>query len=138
MKDEVLEVLESCYRANIPIFLWGPPAIGKTARVKELAKNLKVPIITLVISQMDAVDLAGAPIPLPGERKLKWMLPAWFPDDMDMEGILLLDDLGQAPELNQAVTMELLWARQLHGNILPLNLRMIVTSNRPEDRARGF
>src|SRR5262245_65588885 len=44
-----------------PVFVWGPPGIGKSSLVRQFAESLGLPCVTLVGTQLAAEDLIGVP-----------------------------------------------------------------------------
>lgn len=73
-----------------PLMLWGPPGTGKSAVVREAARDLGLPFVDLRLSQMSPVDLRGVPVPDPGSRRTGWYPPEELPDEErdGPEGIL--------------------------------------------------
>ena len=44
-----------------PVFLWGPPGVGKSDITREIAKEQGIEVIDVRLGQMDAVDMRGIP-----------------------------------------------------------------------------
>ncbi|HTD38097.1 MAG TPA: AAA family ATPase, partial [Candidatus Limnocylindrales bacterium] len=44
-----------------PVFVWGPPGIGKSALVARFAEDLGMPCVSLLGSQLAPEDLIGVP-----------------------------------------------------------------------------
>jgi hypothetical protein len=61
LTDGVNMMLQAAVQAKVPTMLVGSPGTGKTATVKQLAKDMDFELITLVGSRMDATDIAGLP-----------------------------------------------------------------------------
>src|SRR5688572_6773344 len=57
LKDTLVKMI----RAKTPVvpMLWGPHGIGKTQIVRQAAKELGYKLITVTLSQKEAVDIAG-------------------------------------------------------------------------------
>lgn len=49
--------------AGLPVILWGPPGIGKTAWVEALGKAIGAKVITVIGSTRDPTDIAGTLTP---------------------------------------------------------------------------
>ena len=47
---------------HTPVMLWGPPGVGKSQMVSEVAARHHVPLIDIRLSQMEPSDLRGIPI----------------------------------------------------------------------------
>ncbi len=48
-----------------PVFIWGPPGIGKSALVQQFAAGVGLPCVSLLGSQLAPEDLIGVPQILP-------------------------------------------------------------------------
>ncbi|MDP3927190.1 MAG: AAA family ATPase, partial [Hydrogenophaga sp.] len=44
-----------------PVFIWGPPGIGKSALVEAFARSVGLPCVSLLGSQLAPEDLMGVP-----------------------------------------------------------------------------
>ena len=44
-----------------PVFIWGPPGIGKSALVQRFAAEVGIPCVSLLGSQLAPEDLIGVP-----------------------------------------------------------------------------
>ena len=44
-----------------PVFIWGPPGIGKSALVQQFAEEVGLPCVSLLGSQLAPEDLIGVP-----------------------------------------------------------------------------
>jgi MoxR-like ATPase len=49
------------FKIKRPVFLWGPPGIGKSEVVAEIAEELKGAVIDLRMAQMEPTDIRGIP-----------------------------------------------------------------------------
>jgi MoxR-like ATPase len=61
--SELALALAHCISMKMPIFTWGPPGIGKSAIIKQVAAQLGMKSIDIRLSQMDPTDLRGVPYP---------------------------------------------------------------------------
>ena len=52
---------------HTPVMLWGPPGVGKSQMVAQVAKKYSVPVIDIRLSQMEPTDLRGIPFRGPHE-----------------------------------------------------------------------
>ena len=82
---------------HTPVMLWGPPGIGKSDLVREVAARHGVPVIDLRLSQLEPSDLRGIPFRVDG--LVEWAVPALLPDAVrhGPAGILFLDEINAAP-----------------------------------------
>jgi hypothetical protein len=123
--------LETCIKANVAAFLWGPPGVGKSSITHQVAKRMDRMIIDIRASQFDSVDFRG--IPTVYKDKTIWLTPDFFPTKG--EGILFLDELNQAPQSVQAACYQLCLDRKLGDYHLPKGWAVVAAGNRMEDRA---
>src|SRR5210317_1524069 len=63
---------------HTPVMLWGPPGIGKSDLVREVAERHAVPVVDLRLSQLEPSDLRG--IPFRTDGLVEWAVPALLPD----------------------------------------------------------
>lgn len=133
MKASALSTtLRTLVAAKQPVFLWGPPGIGKSAIVRQLAQSLKQPLQDVRALLLDPVDLRGLPF-LGSDGKSKWATPEFLPQSG--EGILFLDELNAAPAMVQASCYQLVLDRKLGEYTLPEGWAIIAAGNRDSDRA---
>jgi len=126
-----------------PIFIWGPPGVGKSAICAEVAEEKKVGFIDMRLVQKDPTDLRGIPIPqMPVYKDGKMVEPGkaiWLsPSDLPPKGwvgILFLDELTSAVPLTQASAYQLTFDRKLGEYELPEGCYIVAAGNRIQDRA---
>lgn len=137
--SRALEALKVCYQINRPVFMWGPPGIGKTETVYALGKMLKVPVIVWIAAQTDAVDIKGIPgkiIDENGIARTEWAAPKDLPFlDPDWEGILFFDELPNATPLVQNSIQQCIHERRVGEHRLSDKARVFAAGNRQSDRA---
>ena len=124
--------LRTLVSAKQPVFIWGGPGIGKSAVVRQLAEEDRVPLQDVRALLLDPVDLRGLPF-LGSDGCSKWATPDFLPKDG--EGILFLDELNAAPAMVQASCYQLVLDRKLGEYTLPKNWAIVAAGNRDGDRA---
>ena len=129
--SEVTKCLASLIPTKRPIYLWGPPGIGKSSVVRQAAQSLSLGLVDVRATLLDPVDLRGLPR-LDGDQAV-WCPPAFLPRDGD--GVLFLDELAQAAPLVQAACLQLTLDRRIGEYELPTGWSVVAASNRSEDRA---
>lgn len=134
--NQTREHLIACYKARLPLFIWGETGIGKSDTVRQAAKELDVDIIDVRISQLDPSDLRGLPKYSDGEETTRWLPPNWLP--REGKGILLLDELNLAPPSIQSTAYQLILDRKIGDYVLPDGWIVVGAGNRAEDRANVF
>lgn len=130
VKELLLKAIENPEEMP-PVFLSGPPGIGKSAIPLEVAEEANIGFIDMRLVHKDPTDLRGIPIPQDG--KAVWLPPSDLP--VDGRGILFLDELTSAPPLVQASAYQLTFDRQLGEYSLPQGWYIVAAGNRIEDRA---
>lgn len=121
-----------------PLFGWGPPGAAKTAVVRQFADSVGVPLVDFRLGQLTPSDLKGMPVIDHDAGVTRYYPPAQLPRENGAGGILLLDELVQAPPVMQGIAQELLLARRLAEYRLPEQWLVIGLGNRKEDRASVF
>lgn len=126
------------YERKIPIFLWGPPGIGKSSIVSQIAKDKKIGFIDLRLSLLDPTDLRGIPFFNNNNEKTIWAAPTFLPDGSTKEGILFLDELNTAAPMVQASAYQLILDRKIGEYSLPDGWAIVAAGNRESDRGVVF
>ncbi len=130
--SQIARALEQLIESKQPVFLWGPPGVGKSQVVSQTAVRLGVQLIDIRAILLDPVDLRGLP-KISSEGVSQWCVPAFLP--RSGEGILFLDELNAAPPLVQAACYQLVLDRKLGEYELPAGWSIIAAGNRETDRA---
>jgi SpoVK/Ycf46/Vps4 family AAA+-type ATPase len=112
--------------------LLGPTGTGKTARVRQLAANLNLPVEVVLLAQLLPEDIGGLPIGADAQLRAvfhprsqgPWdtvhTVPAWFAHAEREPVVLFFDELDKAADDPQkaATILTLLWDCELHGRRL--------------------
>jgi hypothetical protein len=114
-----------------PLFVHGPPGVGKSCIIKQAAAALGKQVCDIRAVLLDPVDLRG--LPVPNGECVHWKAPSFLP--RSGEGVLFLDELPQAPPLVQAGCLQLTLDRAIGEYKLPDGWTVIAAGNRQEDRA---
>ena len=119
---------------HTPVMLWGPPGVGKSQIVAQVAKRHHAQIIDIRLSQMEPSDLRGIPFRI-GEH-VQWAVPALLPhtDRHGPEGILFLDEITSAPPSVSAAAYQLILDRRLGEYVIPKGWAIVAAGNRQGDR----
>lgn len=118
---------------HIPVMLWSPPGIGKSASVKQVADELEYDFLDLRLSLLNPVDLRGLPV-IDREKKLaEWLVPSYLPKKG--KGIFFLDEINLAPAAVMNAGYQLILDRELGEYKLPDEWKIIAAGNRMEDNA---
>lgn len=140
---EITEYLTSIvsYQGNLSlkkrppaVFISGPPGIGKSSIVKQVAEKAGIECIDMRLALKDPTDLRGIPVPENG--KAKWLPPSELPTDG--RGILFLDEINRAPTLVQSSAFQLVLDRKLGDYVLPVGWTIIAAGNKAEHGAHIY
>jgi hypothetical protein len=128
------EFLSARHGQHTPVMLWGPPGVGKSQMVAQVAAKYGVPVIDIRLSQMEPTDLRGIPFRT-GDR-VEWAIPALLPDAdrHGPEGILFLDEITSAPPTVSAAAYQLILDRRLGEYQIPAGWAIFAAGNRQGDR----
>jgi hypothetical protein len=114
-----------------PVFVWGPPGIGKSSLVELFAYQQGLDCVSLLGSQLAPEDLIGVPQIVDGRSR-------FCPPEMiarDQPYVLFLDELNaSSPEVQKAF-YSLIHERRLGNYRLPEGSMVIGAGNRAQDRA---
>jgi hypothetical protein len=125
----LIAILKSGLDVNVPMFIWGPPGIGKSQIVAQVAADLNLPLIDVRAVLLDPVDLRGVPSVENGVTR--WNPPIFLPTEG--EGVLFLDELSQAPDSVQSSLLQLVLDRKLGEYRMPPGWRILAAGNRVTD-----
>lgn len=131
--SQALQVINAAVSANTPIMLWGPPGIGKSAIVKQLAKSSQRDLRDVRISQLDSVDLRGVPSVVDGITRFN--PPEFLPHDKHGRGLLFLDEINSGSTATMAAAYQLVLDRKLGNYKLPDGWSIVAAGNRAQDRS---
>jgi len=128
------EFLAAAAGHHAPVMVWGPPGVGKSRIVADIAKARGVPLIDIRLSQMEPTDLRG--IPFRREDRVEWSVPAMLPDASrhGASGILFLDEINAAPPTVSAAAYQLILDRRLGEYRVPEAWAIFAAGNRQGDR----
>jgi MoxR-like ATPase len=119
---------------KISTMIWGPPGIGKSSIVAQIAQDHKIDFVDVRLSQLAPTDLRGLPVAENGISK--WYPPEFLP--RSGKGILFLDELNMAPPAMQGVAQQLILDRRVGSYVVPDGWYVWAAGNRKEDRAAVF
>jgi len=117
-----------------PVFLWGPPGIGKSDIVKQIGEDAKREVIDVRLALWEPTDIKGIPYYNSDLGKMVWAPPAELPTDPESTAIIFLDELNSAPPAVQAAAYQLVLNRRVGTYALPKGVDIIAAGNREGDR----
>ncbi len=127
-----------CFKSKRPLFLWGPPGIGKSELVENIATEMNGYMIDLRLAQMEPTDLRGIPFYNKDLNKMDWAAPVDLPDEELASQypivILFLDEMNSAAPSVQAAAYQLTLNRRIGKYRLPDNVVIVAAGNRDSDK----
>ena len=117
-----------------PVFLWGPPGIGKSDLVKQIGDEAGREVIDVRLALWEPTDIKGIPYYNADLGKMVWAPPAELPTDADSTAIIFLDELNSAPPAVQAAAYQLILNRRVGTYHLPKGVDVVAAGNREGDR----
>jgi hypothetical protein len=132
------KAITKCFNVKRPIFLWGPPGIGKSDVVAEIARDMGALLIDLRLGQMDPTDIRGIPFYNKELGKMDWAPPIDLPDEETASQypyvVLFMDEMNSAPPAVQSAAYQLVLNRRVGKYRLPDNVVMVAAGNRESDK----
>jgi len=130
--------LLKAFEVKRPLFLWGPPGIGKSELVEGIASELGGLMIDLRLGQMEPTDIRGIPFYNKDSGKMDWAPPVDLPDAETAAQypvvVLFLDELNSAAPSVQSAAYQLILNRRVGKYQLPDNVVMVAAGNRESDK----
>jgi hypothetical protein len=119
---------------HAPVMLWGPPGVGKSRIIADIARAHDAPLVDIRLSQMEPTDLRG--IPFRSADRVEWSVPALLPDAArhGSRGVLFLDEITSAPPTVTAAAYQLILDRRLGDYCVPDGWAIFAAGNRYGDR----
>jgi midasin (ATPase involved in ribosome maturation) len=130
--------LLKAFKIKRPVFLWGPPGIGKSELVEGITEELNGFMIDLRLGQMDPTDIRGIPFYNKDIGKMDWAPPIELPDEAFASQwpvvVLFLDEMNSAAPAVQAAGYQLILNRRVGKYRLPDNVVIVAAGNRESDK----
>jgi hypothetical protein len=132
------KAIQKCFSKKRPLFLWGPPGIGKSEVVAEITQEMGGYMIDLRLGQMDPTDIRGIPFFNKDNGKMDWAPPIDLPDEELASQypvvVLFMDEMNSAAPAVQAAAYQLTLNRRVGKYKLPENVVLIAAGNRESDK----
>jgi len=130
--------LLKAFKHKRPLFLWGPPGIGKSELVADITQELGGYMIDLRLGQMEPTDIRGIPFYNKDLGKMDWAAPIDLPDDEFASQypivVLFLDEMNSSAPSVQAAAYQLILNRRVGKYKLPENVVLVAAGNRESDK----
>ncbi len=129
-QEDLLEILLNVAPVR-PVFIWGAPGIGKSALVEQFAREVELPCVSLLGSQLAPEDIIGIP-------QIKGDTSVFLPPKMIARKepyVLFLDELNACSQEVQKAFYSLIHERRIGEYHLPKDSIIIGAGNRAQDSA---
>ena len=154
--DQMVNYLSNAYitlinsstslKAFPSVMLWGPPGVGKSQGVRQIASKIsentgrRVEITDVRLLLFNPVDLRGIPTANADKTLAVWLKPKIFQmnDSEDVINILFLDEISAAPQSVQAAAYQITLDRTVGEHKLPDNCIVLAAGNRVTDRSVAY
>ena len=132
--NEAKAAIRKCMKKKRPVFMWGPPGIGKSDIVKQLGDEQGREVIDVRLSLWEPTDIKGIPYYNALANTMMWAAPAELPTDPDSTAVLFLDELNSAAPATQAAAYQLILNRRVGTYVLPKGVIIVAAGNRETDK----
>ena len=132
--NEAKLAIRKCLKKQRPVFMWGPPGIGKSDIIKQLGDEQAREVIDVRLSLWEPTDIKGIPYYNSNENTMTWAPPAELPTNPDSTAILFLDELNSAAPATQAAAFQLVLNRRVGTYVLPKGVAIVAAGNRETDK----
>ena len=129
-QNDLLEILLNVAPIR-PVFIWGAPGIGKSALVEKFAREVGLPCVSLLGSQLAPEDIIGIP-------RINGETSEFLPPKMIARKepyVLFLDELNACSQEVQKAFYSLIHERRIGEYHLPEGSIVVGAGNRAEDSA---
>lgn len=158
--SSIVNVLKHLVPRRRPVFIWGPPGVGKSDVVGQTADMLDRNLLDVRLNLFDPVDLKGFPVADHETRTMRFYAPDFLPpmyvraDSVPgckfakgtaakgsamipnpSKGILFLDELTSADRATQAAAYQLMLNFRIGEYVLPEGWAIVAAGNRTGDRS---
>jgi hypothetical protein len=150
-------MIHHCASRQRPLFISGPPGIGKSDIVAEVARQQGRPLIDIRLPLLEATDLRGLPhlaevtirdaqgnvvkseqnVPLT-EKVFAWSNPTDLPTDPNSRAMVFFDEMSAAAPSVQAATYQLILNRRIGSYHLPKDVVIVAAGNRIKDKSVAY
>ena len=122
-----------------PIFLWGPPGIGKSDIVGQITDGFSNShLIDIRLSLWEPTDIKGIPYFDSNSGTMVWGAPSELPSEEFAAQfdhiVLFLDEMNSAAPSVQAAAYQLILNRKVGTYKLPDNVMIVAAGNREADK----
>jgi hypothetical protein len=132
--NDAKKSIRKAVKIKQPLFMWGPPGIGKSDIVKQIGIEQNREVIDVRLSLWEPTDIKGIPYYNSDAGTMTWAPPSELPTDKDSTAILFLDELNSAAPATQAAAYQLVLNRRVGTYVLPEGVSIVAAGNRETDK----
>jgi len=137
--NKAKNALNIAMRKKRPIFLWGPPGIGKSDVIAQITNNLSNShLIDIRLSLWEPTDIKGIPYFDSNSGTMVWGAPSELPSEefaAQYDNIVVFfDEMNSAAPSVQAAAYQLILNRRVGQYKLPDNVIIVAAGNREADK----
>ncbi len=130
--------IRKAFKKQRPLFLWGPPGIGKSDIIHQLGEEMGAHVIDIRLSLWEPTDIKGIPYFDSNSGTMVWGSPSELPTEAFAKNfphvILFLDEMNSAAPSVQAAAYQLILNRRVGQYRLPNNVLIVAAGNREADK----
>jgi hypothetical protein len=137
--NKAKKAISKAMQKKRPIFLWGPPGIGKSDIVAQITDSLpNSHLIDIRLSLWEPTDIKGVPYFDSNIGKMVWGEPEELPDEEFAKQydhiVVFFDEMNSAAPAVQAAAYQLILNRRVGKYKLPDNVVIVAAGNREADK----
>lgn len=130
--------IRKAFNKQRPIFLWGPPGIGKSDIIHQIGGEMNARVIDIRLSLWEPTDIKGIPYFDSIQKTMVWAPPSELPTEDEAAKypyvILFMDEMNSAAPSVQAAAYQLILNRRVGQYKLPDNVLLVAAGNREADK----
>ena len=138
---DAITLTKRCIDVDRPLFIWGPPGVGKSDLIAHIGVEQNRPVIDMRLLLLEPTDIKGIPFYDPDTKTMRWANPSELPSPTEVDlhnAILFLDELNAAPPSVQAAAYQLILNRKVGEYELPAGVSIVAAGNRETDKGVTF
>jgi hypothetical protein len=131
-----------CLKVQRPVFLWGPPGVGKSELIEQIAESMGGVMMDFRLGIRQPTDIVGIPFYNKETGLMDWAPPVDLPTQEFAAKypvvVLFLDEMNSAAPAVQAAAYQLVLNRRVGKYVLPDNVVVVAAGNRESDKGVTF